>query len=122
MISSSSAAANNNGQTPAAGGLKTYFKTPEGRYKLQYEKTHPAALLHYAHGKTITQVILLFLFGFVCVYLCVCVCNFRVLFCVIMLFVIELVCCIECLSEFRGLDLRSIGECVWIIRLERCDF
>ncbi|MQL91170.1 hypothetical protein Taro_023777 [Colocasia esculenta] len=31
-------------------GLKTYFKTPEGRYKLQYEKTHPAGLLHYSHG------------------------------------------------------------------------
>ncbi|OIW05160.1 hypothetical protein TanjilG_02633 [Lupinus angustifolius] len=39
-------------------GLKTYFKTPEGRYKLQYEKTHPSALLHYAHGKTVTQVTL----------------------------------------------------------------
>jgi len=37
-------------------GLKTYFKTPEGRYKLQYEKTHPSGLLHYAHGKTVTQV------------------------------------------------------------------
>ncbi|KAL0409901.1 UNVERIFIED_CONTAM: putative catabolite repression protein creC [Sesamum latifolium] len=39
-------------------GLKTYFKTPEGKYKLQYEKTHPAGLLHYAHGKTVTQVTL----------------------------------------------------------------
>ncbi|KAG2406049.1 uncharacterized protein HKW66_Vig0053040 [Vigna angularis] len=39
-------------------GLKTYFKTPEGRYKLQYEKTHPSGLLHYAHGKTVTQVTL----------------------------------------------------------------
>jgi len=37
-------------------GLKTYFKTLEGRYKLQYEKTHPSGLLHYAHGKTVTQV------------------------------------------------------------------
>ncbi|KAK4353312.1 hypothetical protein RND71_028830 [Anisodus tanguticus] len=46
---------NNNTQSP---GLKTYFKTPEGRYKLQYEKTHPAGLLHYAHGKTVTQVTL----------------------------------------------------------------
>ncbi|KAF1898033.1 hypothetical protein Lal_00032797 [Lupinus albus] len=42
----------------ATAGLKTYFKTPEGRYKLQYEKTHPSALLHYAHGKTVTQVTL----------------------------------------------------------------
>ncbi|OIV92161.1 hypothetical protein TanjilG_18733 [Lupinus angustifolius] len=40
-------------QSPAE--LKTYFKTPEGRYKLQYEKTHPSSLLHYAHGKTVTQ-------------------------------------------------------------------
>uniref|UniRef100_A0A2N9FD99 Uncharacterized protein n=1 Tax=Fagus sylvatica TaxID=28930 RepID=A0A2N9FD99_FAGSY len=49
--SSSSATA----QSP---GLKTYFKTPEGRYKLHYEKTHPSGLLHYAHGKTVTQVTL----------------------------------------------------------------
>ncbi|KAF7818603.1 dystrophia myotonica WD repeat-containing protein-like [Senna tora] len=52
MISTSSSAT---AQTPA---LKTYFKTPEGRYKLHYEKTHPSALLHYAHGKTVTQVTL----------------------------------------------------------------
>ncbi|KAF1881193.1 hypothetical protein Lal_00023228 [Lupinus albus] len=36
-------------------GLKTYFKTPEGRYKLQYEKTHPSSLLHYAHGKPLLR-------------------------------------------------------------------
>ncbi|XP_022742711.1 WD repeat-containing protein 20 homolog isoform X2 [Durio zibethinus] len=53
MISASSSSAN--AQSP---GLKTYFKTPEGRYKLQYEKTHPSGLLHYAHGKTVTQVTL----------------------------------------------------------------
>ncbi|XP_050228403.1 uncharacterized protein LOC126677692 [Mercurialis annua] len=51
MISTSSASGNT--QSP---GLKTYFKTPEGRYKLHYEKTHPSGLLHYAHGKTVTQV------------------------------------------------------------------
>lgn len=51
MISTSSSAAN--AQSP---GLKTYFKTPEGRYKLQYEKTHPSGLLHYGHGKAVTQV------------------------------------------------------------------
>jgi len=51
MISTSSTSANT--QSP---GLKTYFKTPEGRYKLHYEKTHPSGLLHYAHGKTVTQV------------------------------------------------------------------
>lgn len=44
-----------NAQSP---GLKTYFKTPEGRYKLQYEKTHPAGFLHFTHGKSITQVTL----------------------------------------------------------------
>ncbi|XP_004304419.1 PREDICTED: dystrophia myotonica WD repeat-containing protein [Fragaria vesca subsp. vesca] len=57
MMSStaSSSAANNNAQSP---GLKTYFKTPEGRYKLQYEKAHPSGLLHYPHGKTVTQVTL----------------------------------------------------------------
>ncbi|KAF5737574.1 Transducin/WD40 repeat-like superfamily protein [Tripterygium wilfordii] len=53
MISASSSSVN--AQSP---GLKTYFKTPEGRYKLQYEKTHPSGLLHYAHGKTATQVTL----------------------------------------------------------------
>ncbi|RZS25198.1 hypothetical protein BHM03_00058365 [Ensete ventricosum] len=41
-----------NSQSP---GLKTYFKTPEGRYKLQYEKTDPAAVLHYSHGKVVSQ-------------------------------------------------------------------
>lgn len=50
--SSSSAATNTQSQQ----GLKTYFKTPEGRYKLQYEKTHPVGFLHYAQGKTVTQV------------------------------------------------------------------
>ncbi|KAL1549444.1 dystrophia myotonica WD repeat-containing protein-like [Salvia divinorum] len=55
MSSSAASASGNNAPGP---GLKTYFKTPEGKYKLQYEKTHPAALLHYAHGKTVTQVTL----------------------------------------------------------------
>ncbi|XP_071910520.1 uncharacterized protein [Coffea arabica] len=55
MSPSASSASANNAQSP---GLKTYFKTPEGRYKLQYEKTHPSGLLHYAHGKTVTQVTL----------------------------------------------------------------
>ncbi|GAV64691.1 WD40 domain-containing protein [Cephalotus follicularis] len=53
MISTSSSSTN--AQSP---GLKTYFKTPDGRYKLHYEKTHPSGLLHYAHGKTVTQVTL----------------------------------------------------------------
>ncbi|KAM7496712.1 hypothetical protein LguiA_021126 [Lonicera macranthoides] len=39
-------------------GLKTYFKTPEGRYKLKYEKTHPSGLLPYALAKSITQITL----------------------------------------------------------------
>ena len=52
-----STAPSGNAQSP---GLKTYFKTPEGRYKLHYEKTHPSGLLHYTHGKTVTQVILNF--------------------------------------------------------------
>ncbi|KAM6593293.1 hypothetical protein CsatA_000996 [Cannabis sativa] len=47
-----------NAQSP---GLKTYFKTPEGRYKLHYEKTHPSGFLHYTHGKTVTQVTLAYL-------------------------------------------------------------
>ncbi|CAD6270380.1 unnamed protein product [Miscanthus lutarioriparius] len=45
----------------AAAGLKTYFKTPEGRYKLQYEKTH-SAVLHYSHGgKTVSQLTVAYL-------------------------------------------------------------
>ncbi|CAH1441980.1 unnamed protein product [Lactuca virosa] len=60
MMSSSSTTGNNNaaGSGQQAPGLKTYFKTPEGRYKLKYEKSHPAGLLHYAHGKSVTQVTL----------------------------------------------------------------
>lgn len=50
-----SSASSVNAQSP---GLKTYFKTPEGRYKLHYEKTHPSGFLHYTHGKTVTQVTL----------------------------------------------------------------
>ncbi|KAK5770300.1 probable catabolite repression protein creC [Gossypium arboreum] len=53
MISIPSSSAN--AQSP---GLKTYLKTPEGRYKLHYEKTYPSGLLHYSHGKTVTQVTL----------------------------------------------------------------
>ncbi|KAB2047159.1 hypothetical protein ES319_A13G026500v1 [Gossypium barbadense] len=53
MISTPSSSAN--AQSP---GLKTYLKTPEGRYKLHYEKTYPSGLLHYSHGKTVTQVTL----------------------------------------------------------------
>ncbi|KAG0503944.1 hypothetical protein HPP92_004016 [Vanilla planifolia] len=41
--------------------LKTYFKSPEGRYKLQYEKTHPAGVLHYAHGKSVSQLTVAYL-------------------------------------------------------------
>ncbi|XP_020246602.1 uncharacterized protein LOC109824420 [Asparagus officinalis] len=37
-------------------GLKTHFKTPEGRYKLQLDKTHPAGLLHFSHGKSVSQL------------------------------------------------------------------
>lgn len=43
-----------------AQALKTYFKTPEGRYKLQYEKTHPPGLLPYTHGKSVSLVGFLF--------------------------------------------------------------
>lgn len=41
-----------------AQALKTYFKTPEGRYKLQYEKTHPPGILPYSHGKSVSLVTL----------------------------------------------------------------
>ncbi|KQJ92046.1 WD repeat-containing protein 20 [Brachypodium distachyon] len=62
--SSSSAAGLGGGGAAAAAvaGLKTYFKTPEGRYKLQYEKAHPAAVLHYNHGgKTVSQLTVAYL-------------------------------------------------------------
>uniref|UniRef100_A0A7N0VCD4 Uncharacterized protein n=1 Tax=Kalanchoe fedtschenkoi TaxID=63787 RepID=A0A7N0VCD4_KALFE len=58
MMSSSAAAGASSSANAQSPGLKTYFKTPEGRYKLQYEKTHASGLLHYAHGKTVTQVTL----------------------------------------------------------------
>lgn len=48
----------NNNNSQSGSSLKTYFKTPEGRYKLQYEKSHPSGLLHYSHGKTVSQVTL----------------------------------------------------------------
>ncbi|KAJ0550997.1 hypothetical protein HanRHA438_Chr00c65g0861111 [Helianthus annuus] len=38
-------------------GLKNFFKTPEGRYKLGHDKCHPSSLLPYAIAKSITQVI-----------------------------------------------------------------
>ncbi|PKU66511.1 hypothetical protein MA16_Dca006839 [Dendrobium catenatum] len=34
---------------------------PEVIYKLQYEKTHPAGLLHYSHGKSVSQLIIAYL-------------------------------------------------------------
>ncbi|KAK4766308.1 hypothetical protein SAY87_007950 [Trapa incisa] len=52
--SSSSSAAGAGGNAPSP-GLKTYFKAPEGRYKLHYEKGHPSGLMHYVQGKTATQ-------------------------------------------------------------------
>ncbi|KAI3983376.1 hypothetical protein MKX01_013443 [Papaver californicum] len=60
MISSTSTI-NNTQSSTTAGGVKTYFKTPEGRFKLQYEKTHPTGLLHYSHGKAVTQVTIAYL-------------------------------------------------------------
>ncbi|KAL9228034.1 hypothetical protein vseg_003652 [Gypsophila vaccaria] len=48
--------ANNNNQSSAS--LKTYFKTPEGRYRIRSEKSHPSGLLHYSHSKTVSQVTL----------------------------------------------------------------
>ncbi|CAH1437379.1 unnamed protein product [Lactuca virosa] len=58
-MSSSSTTGNNNavGSGQQARGLKTYFKTPEERYKLKYEKSHPAGLLHYAHDKMYSELI-----------------------------------------------------------------
>lgn len=42
-----------NSQIP---GVRSHFKTPEGRYNLSHEKTHPTGLLHYNFGKVTTQV------------------------------------------------------------------
>ncbi|CAM6010423.1 unnamed protein product [Sphagnum balticum] len=44
-----------NSQIP---GVRSHFKTPEGRYNLSHEKTHPTGLLHYNFGKVTTQVTL----------------------------------------------------------------
>ncbi|CAH1417552.1 unnamed protein product [Lactuca virosa] len=60
MMSLSPTTGNNNASCRGqqASGLNTYFKTPERRYKLKYEKSHLAGLLHYAHGKSVTQRII----------------------------------------------------------------
>ncbi|CAN8279123.1 unnamed protein product [Cochlearia groenlandica] len=58
MISAPSSSSSPAAANPQSPGIKTYFKTPEGKYKLHYEKTHSSGLLHYAHGKTVTQVTL----------------------------------------------------------------
>ncbi|KAL3825915.1 hypothetical protein ACJIZ3_021944 [Penstemon smallii] len=65
MMNTGTSANNNNLVSPSSGNnaqspglLKTYFKTPEGKYKLHCEKTHPPGHLHYSHGKTVTQVTL----------------------------------------------------------------
>ncbi|KAI3957441.1 hypothetical protein MKW98_003162 [Papaver atlanticum] len=52
MMSSSSSSITNS-QLP---GLKAHIKTPEGRYKFQYEKTHPSGFLHYTNSKIITKL------------------------------------------------------------------
>jgi hypothetical protein len=41
-------------------GVRTHFKTPEGRYNLSREKTHQPGILHYNTGKVITQVLVCF--------------------------------------------------------------
>ncbi|PWZ39969.1 WD repeat-containing protein 20 [Zea mays] len=57
-----SAAGSAGGAGAGSGGLKTYFKTPEGRHKLQYEKTHSPAVVHYSHsGKTVSQMTVAYL-------------------------------------------------------------
>ncbi|CAO2143461.1 unnamed protein product [Urochloa humidicola] len=56
------ASAGSGGGGAGPGGLKTYFKTPEGRHKLQYEKTHSPAVVHYNHsGKTVSQMTVAYL-------------------------------------------------------------
>ncbi|KAG4996165.1 hypothetical protein JHK85_027604 [Glycine max] len=59
MISKTSSSSNTaQSQQSQSTGLKMHFKTPEGRYKLHCDKTYPSTLLHYAHGKTVSQVTL----------------------------------------------------------------
>eukprot|EP00850_Spirogloea_muscicola_P025661 SM003845S14675 [mRNA] locus=s3845:143:1302:+ [translate_table: standard] len=40
----------------AASGVRTQFKTPEGRYRLSHEKSSSAGLLHYGTYRSITKV------------------------------------------------------------------
>ncbi|CAM0874659.1 unnamed protein product [Alopecurus aequalis] len=59
-----SSSAGGSGAAGGAPGLKTYFKTPEGRHKLQYEKTHSPSVLHYNHGaggKTVSEMTVAYL-------------------------------------------------------------
>ncbi|XP_021992426.1 uncharacterized protein LOC110889230 [Helianthus annuus] len=53
--SSNTAAASSSNTAAQSLGLKNFFKTPEGRYKLLHDKTHPSSLLPYALAKSITQ-------------------------------------------------------------------
>ncbi|KAI0528575.1 hypothetical protein KFK09_001117 [Dendrobium nobile] len=54
-------ASSSSSMNPSSPGLKAYFKTPEGRYKLQYEKTHSAGIMHYSHGKSVSQLTIAYL-------------------------------------------------------------
>lgn len=43
--------------TASTPGVRTHFKTPEGRYDLSRDKTHPSTIPHYSlAAKVITQV------------------------------------------------------------------
>lgn len=43
--------------TASTPGVRTHFKTPEGRYNLSRDKTHPSTIPHYSlAAKVITQV------------------------------------------------------------------
>ncbi|GMP89019.1 hypothetical protein CsSME_00040760 [Camellia sinensis var. sinensis] len=43
---------------PQSQALKTYFKTPDGRYNLHSDKSHPSSLLPFSLAKSITQITL----------------------------------------------------------------
>ncbi|KAI7983974.1 putative catabolite repression protein creC [Camellia lanceoleosa] len=43
---------------PQSQALKTYFKTPDGRYNLHSDKSHPSSLLPFYLAKSITQITL----------------------------------------------------------------
>ncbi|GAQ78505.1 WD40 protein DMR-N9 [Klebsormidium nitens] len=45
-----------NQQQGTQAGVRTHFKTPEGRFKVGREKSHPSGVMHHSHNRTPTKI------------------------------------------------------------------